>query len=96
MESDQSFGLPASGAEASGKPGEICQLPASPITSEEANDSSFEEGDSGGDSGLHTGSNPASDDSDLIDRGVATSEIMSILDSYPEISIELLDWVSFE
>lgn len=93
MEGYQFVGTPPQVAAHATQSDEACQL-LSPITSDELNDSSFDEGDSGDSSGVYTSSDPASEGVDPLDRDAATREILRVLTQWPEISIELLEWVS--
>lgn len=96
MDSYQGPGNPGMAVMPTIESDEVVKLPPSPISSEGGNDSSFIEGDSGnsGGSGGNTFSDPESELAAL-DRDAAAAEILIILNQHHEISIELLDWVSF-
>lgn len=94
MASHQTPGIQAPGPAAPIQADQVYQLPLSPISSEEVSGSSIEEGDSNDDSGDHTATDPDTSDNSIIDREVAAEEILTVLNNYPEISMELLEWVS--
>lgn len=96
MDSYQGPGNPGMAVMPTIESDEVVKLPPSPISSEGGNDSSFVEGDSGnsGDSGGNTFSDPESEFAPL-NRDALAAEVLVILNQYQEISIELIDWVSF-